>query len=267
MFGNAEAYERFMGRWSRLLAPLLIDFAGIPEGKILDVGSGTGTLTFAIAERKTHCQITGIDPSEEYIRYAISRSPFPDRTTFEVGDAQRLNFANATFKASTSLLVFNFIGDPLKALRELLRVTESNGRISAAVWDYGARMRMLRTFWDAAASIDPRAERLDEKHMPLCREGELAGMWKKCGLKSVSEKPLEITMHFLSFNDYWDAFLLGQGPAGAYVRAVHSDRMQLLRSAVKTQLSISNESSAFTLPARAWAVRGTVPTHLTNSKA
>src|SRR3954452_12167328 len=87
MFGNAEAYERFMGRWSRLLAPLLIDFAGIPEGKILDVGSGTGTLTFAIAERKTHCQITGIDPSEEYIRYAISRSPFPDRTTFEVGDA------------------------------------------------------------------------------------------------------------------------------------------------------------------------------------
>jgi ubiquinone/menaquinone biosynthesis C-methylase UbiE len=267
MFGNAEAYERFMGRWSRLLAPLLIDFAGIPEGKILDVGSGTGTLTFAIAERKTHCQITGIDPSEEYIRYAISRNPFPDRTTFEVGDAQRLNFANAAFKASASLLVFSFIGDPLKALRELLRVTEPNGRISAAVWDYGARMRMLRTFWDAAASIDPRAERLDEKHMPLCREGELAAMWKECGLKSVSEKPLEITMHFLSFNDYWDAFLLGQGPAGAYVRAVHGDRMQLLRSAVKNQLSISNESSAFTLPARAWAVRGTVPTHLTNSKA
>lgn len=260
MFGDADAYERFMGRWSRLLAPLLVDFTDVPDtGRVLDVGSGTGALAFSIAERRIRARVLGIDPSKEYVAYANSRSPSSDRVTFQVGDAQQLSFPNAEFQASLSLLVFNFIPDPRKALREVRRVTKPNGRISAAVWDYGEGMRMLRVFWDAAASIDPKAAKLDEKHMPLCRAGELAQLWKQGGLESIREAPLDIKMRFDSFSDYWDPFLLGQGPAGAYARSLDGDRLETLRQEVRRRLSIAVDNKPFTLPARAWAVRGAVP--------
>lgn len=261
MFGNAEAYDRFMGRWSRLVAPLFVDFTDLPDraGRLLDVGSGTGSLTSAIAERKVRVHILGIDPSEEYVAYAKSRNPFPDRASFQVGDAQRLDFPDDSFDAGLSLLAFNFIADPRRALGEVRRVTKSEGRVAAAVWDYGAGMRMLRAFWDAAASIDPEAERFDEKYMPLCRVGELSDLWRQCGLESVRERPLDITMRFESFVDYWDAFLLGQGPAGSYAGSLGPSRLQALRSALKRQLSLSAEDSPLVLPARVWFVRGTVP--------
>ena len=260
MFGDAEAYDRFMGRWSHLVAPLLVDFTGLPDtGLVLDVGSGTGSLAFAIAERNNQSRVLGIDPSKEYVAYANSRNPFPDRASFQVGDAQQLRLPDATFAASLSLLVFNFIPEPSKALREVRRVTKAGGRISAAVWDYGTGMRMLRVFWDAAVSIDARAERLDEKHMQLCRAGDLSHLWKRGGLENVHEQPLEITMRFESFADYWDPFLLGQGPAGTYVRGIDRDRLHVLREAVKRRLALSRDDVPFALPARVWAVRGTVP--------
>jgi SAM-dependent methyltransferase len=262
MFGNAEAYERFMGRWSRLAAPLLVEFADIADtGQVLDVGSGTGSLAFAIAKSKSQCRVLGIDPSNEYVAYANSRNRFGVRASFETGDAQRLNFKDATFQSSVSLLVFNFIPDPAQALREVLRVTAAGGRIAAAVWDYGAGMRMLRAFWDAAVSLDPRAEALDERHMPLCRSGELSELWRRCGLTNVSERALDFTMPFPSFADYWDPFLLGQGPAGVYTRRLDDPGRRALRAEVKRRLHVSDESLSIGMPARAWAVRGTVPSH------
>jgi SAM-dependent methyltransferase len=260
MFGNAEAYERFMGRWSRLVAPLLVDFADLPDrGRVLDVGSGTGSLAFAVAERKVRARVLGIDPSTEYVAYANARNPFPDRVSFEAGDAQQLRFPDGAFDACLSLLVFNFIPDPLRALLEVRRVTKSGGRLSAAVWDYGAGMRMLRSFWDAAASLDARAEKLDEKYMPLCRAGELSDLWRQGGLEHVREQSLDIVMRFKSFVDYWDAFLLGQGPAGSYVGSLDHDKLQALRSEVKRRLSVSVDDMPLVLPARVWSVRGTVP--------
>jgi len=260
MFGNAVAYDRFMARWSRLVAPLLIDFADVPnEGPVLDVGSAIGTLAFEMATRNTTRRVTGIDLSKEFIAYATSINPFHERVSFSIGDAQDLHFADDTFVASLSLLVLNFIPHREKALRELCRVTRAAGRIAAGVWDYGGNMRMLRAFWDAAAEVDQAVENLDERHMPLCREGELSELWKQIGLEDVSQQPLDVTMRFDSFEDYWEPFLLGQGPAGAYLRTVQSDRLQVLRSAVKQQLSISSESEGFILPARVWAVRGSVP--------
>lgn len=248
MFGNAEAYERFMGRWSRVVAPQLVDFTGVPDaGRVLDIGSGTGSLAFAIAERKSRVQVVGIDPSKEYVAYANSRNPFPDRVSFQLGDAQQLQFPDASFEATLSLLVFNFIPDPGKALREARRTTKPGGPIAAAVWDYGAGMRMLRVFWDAAATTDPRAEKLDEKHMPLCRAGELAQLWKQGGLEGVHEQPLDITMRFESFADYWEPFLLGQGPAGAYARSLDGEKLQWLRGEVKRRLSLAAEDVPFAL--------------------
>jgi SAM-dependent methyltransferase len=260
MFGDAEAYDRFMGRWSRLVAPLLVDFAALRDGgRVLDIGSGTGALAFEVIRRKTSSRVTGVDPSKEYVAYAASKNPAPGRAEFEVGDAQALTFADATFAASVSLLVFNFIPDPAKALREARRVTRPGGPVAAAVWDYGDRMRMLRVFWDAVVETDPDAVKRDEKNMPLCRQGELSKLWKEGGLENVREQALEITMAFASFADFWDPFLLGQGPAGAYVRALQPDRVQALRSAVKRRLAITSESDRLSLPARVWAVRGTVP--------
>jgi SAM-dependent methyltransferase len=260
MFGNAEEYERFMGRWSCLVAPLLVHITDLPDrGRVLDVGSGTGSLAFAIAEREVRARVLGIDPSKEYVAYANKRNPFPDRASFQVADAQQLHFPDAAFDASLSLLVFNFIPDPRKALLEVRRITKSGGRISAAVWDYSAGMRMLRTFWDAAVTIDAGAERLDEKYMPLCHAGELSDLWRRGGLENVRERPIDITMGFKSFVDYWDPFLLGQGPAGSYVSRLDHDKLQKLRSEVKRRLSLSAEDTPFVLSARVWSVRGTVP--------
>ena len=260
MFGDAEAYERFMGRWSRLLAPLLVDFTEVHDaGRVLDVGSGTGALAFSIAKLKAHCQVLGIDPSKQYVEFAKSRNPFPHRVSFQVGDALRMRFSNATFQASLSLLVFNFVPDSRKALREVSRVTKPGGCVSAAVWDYGTRMRMLRVFWDAAVTVDPTAEKLDELHMPLCRAGELEELWNQGGLEHVVERPLDITMPFEYFADYWDPFLLGQGPAGAYLRNVDGHRREALRAEVKRRLALPSEDAPFSLGARAWAVRGIVP--------
>ncbi len=260
MFGNAQAYQQFMGRWSRFVAPLLVEFADLPgAGPVLDIGSGTGSLAFAIAKKKVQSQVLGIDPSKEYVKYANSRNSFPGRVSFEVGDARELAYPDSSFKASLSLLAFNFIPDRERALREAFRVTSPGGRITAAVWDYSAGMRMLRAFWDSAVSVDPSAEQFDEKHMPLCRAGELSEFWRQTGLENVQELPLDITQQFTSFADYWDPFLLGQGPAGTYARSISSDRLQALREEVKRRLSVAQDDAAFALPARAWAVRGTVP--------
>jgi SAM-dependent methyltransferase len=263
MFADANAYERFMGRWSRLVAPQLVDFTEVSDhGHLLDVGSGTGALAFTLAERKPRVHVRGIDPSTEYVEYANSRNPFPDRVTFETGDAQQLRLADASFDASLSLLVFNFIPDPLKALREVRRVTKPGGRVSASVWDYGDGMKMLRAFWDGAVNLDSKAEKLDERHMPLCRAGELSGLWRQGGLENVHEQPHVITMRFESFADYWDAFLLGQGPAGMYVKSLSSDQRHALRGEVKSRVSPSGENLPIALSARAWSVRGTVPRRL-----
>jgi SAM-dependent methyltransferase len=260
MFADANDYERFMGRWSRLVAAQLVDFTDVPDrGRVLDVGSGTGALAFTLAERKPQARVLGIDPSKEYVEYAKSKNRFPNRVSFETGDAQQLRLADAGFDACLSLLVFNFIPDPLKALKEVRRVTKPGGRISASVWDYGDGMKMLRAFWDGAVHLDSKAEKLDERHMPLCRPGELSELWGQGGLENIQEQPHVITMKFESFADYWDPFLLGQGPAGVYVKSLSRDQVQALRGEVKNRVSPSAEKSPFELSARVWSARGTVP--------
>ena len=260
MFNNADAYQRFMGRWSRMLAPRLADLADFPDGgRVLDVGSGTGSLAFAVAERKPALQLVGIDRSAEYVAYANARNPFPERVSFQVADARQLQFRDAAFSACGSLLAFNLIPDPGRALDEVRRVTRPGGRIAAAVWDYGEGMRMLRTFWDAVVSIRPQDERLDERHMMLCGAGELSRFWKQAGLENVEERALEITLRFESFADYWDAFLLGQGPAGSYARSLDPELLTVLRQEVQRRLPVAAADLPFALPARAWAVRGRAP--------
>jgi len=250
MFTDAESYEGYIGRWSRILAPLLVKFSGISDNmRVLDVGCGTGALTAAVLKAHPGCHVTGIDPASGYLAYAEAHRVPGSR--FEIGDAQKLRFPAAAFDTCLSLLVFNFIPDPAKALAELRRVTRPGGPIAAAVWDYSDGMRMLREFFDVAVKLNPAAEHVDEKHMPLCKRGELAQLWRSGGLREVDEKPLEFEMSFSSFEDYWKPFLAGQGPAGRYVASLDDPAKRELEQALRRRLQ-----PPIKLLARAWAARG-----------
>jgi SAM-dependent methyltransferase len=258
-FFNAEAYERLMGRWSRQLAPLLIEFAEVREGdRVLDVGSGTGSLGLAVAATRGS-EVVGIDPSAAYVEYARTRTANP-RVRFEVGDAQALPYPNSSFDKCLALLVLNFIPDAPKAVGEMRRVTRPGGRVAAAVWDYGDGMKMLNNFWDAAVALDPAAEtRRHERHMPYCRRGQLSALWTESGIQEVEETGFVIPMNFPSFDDFWTPFLGGQGPSGSYVSSLPPDRQRALRERLRQTLLGGKPDGPFTLEARAWAVRGSTP--------
>lgn len=248
-----------MGRWSRKLAPLLVDLAAPREpARVLDAGCGTGNLSFTVARMYPQCRVEGLDPSPEYIRHASAQNPFPGRVRFRTGDAQRMEFAAGEFDACLSLLVLNFIPDPDRALREILRVTRAGGCVAAAVWDYGTGMRMLRVFWDAVLEVDPRERGADESRMRFSREGELEESWRRLGLVHVRARPLEIDCRFESFDDFWQPFLLGQGAAGAYLARQDERRREALRKATLRRLELAGEDRPFSLPARAWAARGEI---------
>jgi SAM-dependent methyltransferase len=259
MFSAGDAYDRFMGRWSRELAPLLVRFAGVRDGDaVLDVGSGTGALTAAVAAAAPSSRIVGIDAAAPYVAFAQARH-LGAQVRFEVGDAQQLRFADGSFDRTLSLLILNFIPDQGKALNEMIRVTRPGGTIAAAVWDYGHGMEMLRIFWDETIARDPAMDARDERHMPLCRRGELAALWRELGLHDVSDEVLTIETRFSSFDDYWAPFLEKQGPAGAYVAALPPDRREALRVSLWQRLMDDGRDGPIVLGARAWAVRGTVP--------
>jgi SAM-dependent methyltransferase len=253
MFFDSDAYERFMGRWSRRLAPLLIDFAEVDAGQaVLDVGSGTGALSFAAAAVPA-VRVTGVDPAMPYIRYAQEHTK-DERVRFELADAQALPFPDGTFDRALSLLALNFVPDPDRALSEMTRTTRPGGVVAAAVWDYGDGMEMLRAFWDEAVALDPTAP--DERTMPLSRRGELAALWRAHRLERVEETPLVIELPFASFDDYWQGFLGSQGPAGMYTATLTESQRAALRSRLNDRLAPARGS--FTLRACAWAARGAV---------
>jgi SAM-dependent methyltransferase len=259
VFSAAQAYERFMGRWSRGLAPLLVRFAGVRDGDtMLDVGSGTGSLAAAIARIAPSSRIVGIDPSAPYVALAQSQQGSA-LIEFEAGDAQQMRFDNAAFDRTLSLLVVNFIPDARKALGEMKRVTKPGGTVAAAVWDYGDGMEMLRVFWDEAVALTPAAAAKDERNMPFCRRGELAALWREQGLQDVVEEGLTVETRFASFDDFWMPFLEGQGPAGAYVASLSAVDREALRLRLRRRLLGAGADKPIVLHARAWAVRGLIP--------
>ena len=260
MFSEAEAYERFMGRWSERLAPLFVAFFEARDrDDILDVGSGTGSLSLAIANATQTGRIVGIDLAEEYVAYATERTK-SRRVQYEVGDAQKMRFPDGSFDRTAALLVVNFIPDRRRAVREMMRVTRTGGVVAACVWDYSEAMEMLRFFWDEAVALDPTAEPRDERHMPLSKQGELTALWTEEGLERVEERELIISLEFESFDDYWKPFLDGQGPAGAYVASLSAARQKELAERLRRRLLGDRQDGPITLKARAWAAKGTVPT-------
>ena len=259
MFAASAGYERFMGRWSRLLAPPYVAFAGVKDGdRVLDVGTGTGSVARAVEANMPASQIVGVDPSAGFIAYA-QKNAKSSRARFEVGDAQALKQADASFDNTLALLVMNFVPDHNKAIAEMRRVTRPQGTVSACVWDYDQGMQMLRFFWDEAIALDPAIEPKDERHMKLSRQGQLGDLWKKAGLVNVKEEPLVIDQAYSSFDDYWAPFTKGAGPGGAYVVSLPENRRRNLEARMRKRLLGDRADGPFTLTARAWCVRGEVP--------
>jgi SAM-dependent methyltransferase len=244
-----QAYESMMGRWSRRLAPLLAEFAGVESGeKVLDIGCGTGSLTGALLEKDARA--TSLDQSASFAGY--TRERFSQRASVLRGDAQALPFLDGSFDRVVSQLVFNFVPDIPRAVREAMRVVVPGGVVSVAVWDYDEGMEMLKFFWDAAARFDPGAAKFHEGSMPLRRPGGLRDQWLGAGYQDVEERPLWIETPFADFDDYWKPFLGGIGPVGTYLRGLSDERREEIREFVRAQLP----SGPLAMRARAWAVRG-----------
>jgi ubiquinone/menaquinone biosynthesis C-methylase UbiE len=260
MFTMSEGYERYMGRWSRLLAPHYIDFVGVKNGeRVLDVGTGTGALATALELATSASEVTGVDPSEGFIAFA-KKNAKSGRVKFEIGDAQALRFKDASFDHAMSMLVVNFIPDHVKAVAEMRRVTRPRGTVSSCVWDYNAGMQSLRFFWDEVVALDPGMAPKDERNMKLTREGQLGELWRKAGLVNVTEKSLDVDQAFKSFDDYWQPFLTGVGPGGAYVVSLTDERRRQLEAGLRKRLLGGRADGPLVLNAKVWCVRGEVPT-------
>jgi SAM-dependent methyltransferase len=258
VWASGDAYEPYVGRWSRLVARELIAWLNLPPSlDWLDVGCGTGALSQTILENASPRQVTGIDPSDGFVAFA--RSAVSDgRATFRVGDAQELPVTDKCFDATVSGFVLNFVLDQLKAVCEMNRATRSGGIVAAYVWDYAGQMQMMRLFWDAAVALDPGALEKDEgRRFPVCRPEPLATLFKQAGLAKVDVRAIDAPTVFRDFDDYWTPFLGGQAPAPGYCLSLLEDRRAALRERIRSILPFQQDGSIH-LIARAWAVRGTV---------
>lgn len=257
VWDSGDAYEPYVGRWSRRAAPLFLDWAEIPAGRVLDVGCGTGALSQALIDRKAN-QIVGIDPSLPFVSHATTHvRKNGSWTSFLVGNAMALPFASESFDGIVSGLVMNFVPQPQVAAREMRRVVRKGGVVAGYVWDYVGRMELMRYFWNAAVELDPqRAGSLDEGvRFPICQPERLAALFADAGLKEISTTPIDVATVFQDFDDYWRPFLGGQAPAPSYAMSLEPRRREALRDLIRSRLPIRPDGTIH-LIARAWAVRG-----------
>ncbi|MBM3597169.1 MAG: methyltransferase domain-containing protein [Alphaproteobacteria bacterium] len=253
-----EAYELYVGRWSRPVACEFLDWLALPSGRDwIDVGCGTGALSRTILDRAAPSSLAAVDPSEGFLAEARRRVKDP-RAAFHVGDARKLPVGDTVADAAVAGLVINFVPDRAAAIAEMRRATRPGGTVAAYVWDYAGEMQMMRRFWDAAVSLDPAAQALDEgRRFPDCRPDRLVELWRAAGLADAEARAIDIPTVFADFDDFWRPFLGGQGPAPGYCMSLDEARRAALREHIRANLPMA-EDGTIPLIARAWAVRGTV---------
>jgi SAM-dependent methyltransferase len=251
-----------MGRWSARLAPAFLRFAGLRDGeRALDVGCGTGTLARAAISAGLAADITGVDPVPEYVAFA-TQTVSQGRAEFHVADGTSLPFPDRIFDATLSLLVLQEFADPQPPVLEMTRVTRAGGVVATCLWDFQDGLPMLSLFWRVAervASEEVRSHRRGSTSRPHATLAGLRNLWRACGLENIETATLDITMEFSSFADYWEPFLGGSTPSSAFAAALERGTGGALTQALCKQIAGIRADESFALPARAWAIKGTVP--------
>jgi SAM-dependent methyltransferase len=247
----AEQYDRFMGRYVPTLAVALADVAGVDGGRVLDVGCGPGGLTSELVARAGAANVAAIDPAPQFV--ATCRERYPGADVRE-GVAEALPWGDAEFDATLSSLVIRFMRDPEQGVREMARVTRPGGTVAACMWDIaGGGMTMLSTFWAAARRVNP--EIAGERRLAGTFEGDIADRFERAGLEDVIGGSLVARADYSGFDDFWEPFTFGVGPAGEYLRSLPAERQAEVREACRKELP----EGPFSLDALAWCARGTVP--------
>jgi ubiquinone/menaquinone biosynthesis C-methylase UbiE len=257
---DAGAYERVMGRWSRRLAEPFLAFAGdLRDCNVLDVGCGTGSLTFALAEHGSVASITAIDVAQAYVDFAKARNR-DARVTIQYADASELPFEADRFDACVSLLALHLMSDPARALREMVRVTVDGGAIVGAVWDVRGGLPHARIFLDTAAMFDPAAQAMRARYMsvPLTQTGEMAALWHSLGLREVEQDMVTVRFEFEDFDDYWAPFLTGEGTMGGYIAKLSPAQRDALGARVRDAYESGAADGPRSFAASAWICRGIV---------
>ena len=244
----AEAYDRFMGRYSSRLAPGFARFAGVDAGqRVLDVGCGPGALTTELVRLLGPAAVSAVDPSEPFVEAARERNP---EVHVERASAERLPFGDGDFDAALAQLVVHFMSDPVGGISEMARVTRANGFVAACVWDHAGGRGPLGAFWDAVHELDPDAP--DESELPGAREGHLTTIFTNAGLRDVEETLLSVAVEHPTFEEWWEPFTLGAGPAGRFVASLEPTSRARLREQCRKMVS----EFPFTVRGKAWAARG-----------
>jgi SAM-dependent methyltransferase len=252
----ADAYDRYVGRYSPALARELARFADVRSGEAaLDVGCGPGALTATLAALLGPEHVAAADPSESFVAACRERNP---GVRVELAPAEALPFADGEFDHVLAQLVVNFLTDAPAGVAQMRRVTRPGGAISACTWDYAEGMTLIRTFFDAAIALDPAAAEYDEgRHMRYCRPDELRNLWVAGGLRGVDVQPLAVRAAYEGFDDLWSPLEYGVGPAGAYAVSLEPSRRAALREELRRRLGVGD--APFELTARAWAATGRAP--------
>jgi SAM-dependent methyltransferase len=246
----ADAYDGFMGRYSRLLSPQLADLAGVHAGKrVIDVGCGPGALTAELVARLGAGAVAAVDPSEPFVAAIRARYPGVD---VQRASAERLPFPDRSFDGALAQLVVHFMADPVAGLAEMARVTLSGGVVAACVWDHGDGQGPLGLFWGAARDLDPTVD--DESERAGTHRGQLAELFLTTGLRDVEETALFVSLEHSSFEAWWEPFTRGVGPAGSHVTSLDARRQAELRERCRDRVPVG----PFVVTARAWAARGIV---------
>jgi SAM-dependent methyltransferase len=258
-WASGEAYEHYIGRWSRKVAEQFLAWLQVSSGQTWgDVGCGSGALVDSILAECDPNVVIAIDRSEGFIAEARRRI-YDHRVRFDVGDATVLPWPSGSCDVTVSGLVLNFVSDAGRMAKEMARVTRPGGRVAAYVWDYAQGMQMMQHFWDAAVELDPADAKLDEaKRFPLCQPEPLKLLFQEAGLTSISVRPIDIPTIFRDFDDYWLPFLGKQGAAPTYLASVDDETRERIRALLQSRLAPGADGT-ITMAARAWAVQGAVP--------
>jgi SAM-dependent methyltransferase len=249
-WNDAAAYDAFMGRYSGPLAPLFADLAEVSLGQeLLDVGCGTGMLTGELVRRLGTDAVSACDPSAPFVASIEARFPGVD---VRRAPAEQLPFDAGRFDAALAQLVVHFMTDPVAGLNEMRRVTKPGGVVAACVWDHAGGHGPLSAFWRAAHNLDAAAP--DESSLAGARGGHLTELMTAAGLRDISETTLAVEVEHPTFEEWWEPFTRGVGPAGAYVGTLSSDQRGQLREICRAELG----DGPFIVRAAAWAARARV---------